>query len=69
MTLEAIKNVVKALAILSVVVGGYGSILCLPFAFTNSLSLVTTAGIYFVAGGVMIAGGLVTLSVMLQQEK
>ncbi len=69
MTEEAFKKLVRAMGILSVVVGGFGSILCIPFAVTSDLSLITTAGIYFVAGGVMITGGLITVSMMIQPAK
>lgn len=69
MTKDALKNVTKALAILSVIVGGVGSILCLPLACSRYLSVASAAGIYFVAGGIMITGGLVTYALMLQIEK
>ena len=69
MTKESVKNVVKALGLVSVAVGGYGSLLCVPFAMTSDLNLITTAGIYFVAGGTMITGGLITVSLLLQPEK
>ena len=60
MTPEAIKHVCKALAIVSVAVGGLGSIACVPFALTANLALIITAGVYFVAGAVMIVGGLLS---------
>ncbi|MGE0268579.1 MAG: hypothetical protein AB7S78_09025 [Candidatus Omnitrophota bacterium] len=69
MTEDAIKQFVKALAIIAVAVGGFGSILCVPYALTTNLVLITTAGIYFVAGGVMITGGLVALSLLMQPGK
>ena len=69
MTDEAIKQCVRALAIVAVAVGGFGSILCVPYALTTNLVLITTAGIYFVAGGIMITGGLVALSLMLNPIK
>lgn len=58
MTPQAIRNVCKALAIVAFSVGGYGSLLCVPYALTNDLYLIATSGIYFVAGGIMIVGGL-----------
>ncbi len=64
MTPEAIKSVCKALALCCVAVGGFGSIACVPFALTNNLDLITTAGIYFVAGGVMITGGLLSFVIL-----
>ncbi len=58
MTPEFIKQICKALAVICVFVGGLGCISCVPFAFTNNLFLLATTGIYFVAGGIMIVGGL-----------
>ena len=69
MTPESFKSLVRAFAIVAVVVGGFGSVLCVPYALTNNLYFITIAGIYFVAGGVMITGGLIALSLMLQPEK
>ena len=68
MTPEMIKRFCKALAVLTVVVGGFGSILCVPFAITNNLQLITTAGIYFIAGAVMIAGGLLSYVSLIKAE-
>ena len=69
MTKEAFKTLVRAMAVVSVAVGGFGSMLCVPFAVTSDLKLITTAGIYFVAGGIMITGGLITISLLIQPEK
>ena len=69
MTKEAFKILVRAMAVVSVAVGGFGSMLCVPFAVTSDLNLITTAGIYFVAGGIMITGGLITISLLIQPEK
>ena len=69
MTKEALSKLIRAMGILSVVVGGAGSILCVPFAVTSDLVLIATAGVYFIAGGVMITGGLITVSLMIQPEK
>ena len=67
MTPEAVKELCKALAVVSVIVGGFGSILCVPYALTSSLELIATAGIYFVAGGIMITGGLLSFAVLTKQ--
>ena len=69
MTEEALKRVVRAFAIVCVAVGGFGSMLCVPYALTSHLVLIATAGIYFVAGGVMITGGLVTIALLNHPEK
>jgi hypothetical protein len=68
MTPQAINTLCRALAILMFVVGGLGSIACLPFAFSASIVWITTAGIYFVAGGTIMAGGLVSY-VLLTNKK
>jgi len=68
MTQEAIRKVVKALALIAFTVGGFGSVLCVPFAITNNLWLIATAGIYFIAGGIMIVGGLVTYALLIKDE-
>ncbi|MCK5493531.1 MAG: hypothetical protein KAJ14_10515 [Candidatus Omnitrophica bacterium] len=69
MTKEVVTKLVRALAVISITVGGLGSLLCIPYALTTDLSLITTAGIYLIAGGIMIVGGLITMSLMLQLEK
>ena len=69
MTQEAFRSLVKAGAAVSVVIGAAGSVLCLPYALSSNLRFVTTTGIYFIAGGVMITGGLIALSLMIQPEK
>ena len=58
MTPEFIKTVWKAIALVTFVIGAFGSFLCLPYAMTNSLVLIHTAGVYFIAGAVMIVGGM-----------
>ncbi|MDP2653469.1 MAG: hypothetical protein Q8Q08_05490 [Candidatus Omnitrophota bacterium] len=68
MTPDAIKQFCRTLAVVCVAVGGVGSVLCLPFALTTDLSLITTAGIYFIAGAVMITGGLLGYVALLKTE-
>lgn len=64
MTPEFIKRICKALAVCCISVGGLGSMACVPFALTNNLELIATAGVYFIAGGVMITGGLLSFVVL-----
>ena len=68
MTAEMIKRFCKALAVLSVVVGGFGSILCLPYALGTNLYVISAAGIYFIAGAVIITGGLLSYAVFIRTE-
>jgi hypothetical protein len=68
MTPETIKRLCKAVAVLAVVVGGFGSILCLPYALGTDIRWISAAGIYFVAGAIMITGGLLSYTVLLKTE-
>ena len=67
MTPEATKSFCRAFALVVVAVGGFGSVLCLPYAFTTNLYLIATSGIYFVAGAVMITGGLISYVYLLKE--
>ena len=64
MTQEAVNKLVKALAIISILVGGFGSMICLPSALCGSWRIAAATGIYFIAGGIMIVGGLISFSIM-----
>lgn len=64
MTTEFVRTLLRAMGIVCIAVGGFGSMLCVPFALTTHLSFITIAGIYFVAGGVMITGGLITVTLL-----
>lgn len=68
MTQEAIRKVIKALGLVAFTVGGFGSALCIPYAITNDWMLVAISGIYFVAGGIMIVGGLITYAILIKDE-
>lgn len=68
MTPEAIKKFCKALAAVTVAVGAYGSVLCLPFALTNNLYWIATSGIYLIAGAVLIVGGQVAYAILAKQN-
>lgn len=68
MTREAIRNIVKALGLVCLTVGAFGSALVVPYAITNSLVLIATSGIYFIAGSVMITGGLITYALIMKGE-
>ena len=65
MTPEAIKKLAKGVAIVSVLCGAYGMALCLPYAFSSHLSVITSASFYFICGAVLIAAGLISFSVLI----
>lgn len=58
----------RILAMLTLGVGAAGSILCLPFALGTDLKLMTIAGIYLIAGAIMITGGLLTYAILIKTE-
>ncbi len=61
---KAIKALIRAFAVIGLIVGGIGCLSLIPFAISNNLVFVGMTGLYFVAGGVLIAGSLVSLSVL-----
>ena len=69
MTREMIRSICKAIALLTLAVGGAGSISCLPFAFSTDLRWIVAAGVYFVAGAIMITGGLATYIMLVRETK
>ena len=69
MTEEGFRSFIRASGLVAVAVGAFGSMLCVPYALTTSLSLISTAGTYFIAGGVMIVGGLLTVALLIQPQK
>ena len=50
---------VRALCLAVFVVGALGSALCVPYAICSNWYLVGIAGIYFIAGAIMMTGGLI----------
>ena len=69
MTPEAMNKLCRAVAVLSVVVGGAGSVMCLPFACSTDWNIAGATGIYFVAGAVMITGGLCAYALLARDQK
>ncbi len=68
MTPEAVKTMSQALAVVLFVIGGLGSIVCLPYAMSPYLSVVSATGIYFCAGAVMMTGGLLAFAYLVTQK-
>ncbi len=60
MTPEGVKRVCSALALIMFAIGGLGSVACLPYALGNDIAWVTATGVYFIAGAVMMTGGLIS---------
>ena len=67
MTPEAVIKFCRALAVVFVAVGGLGCVACLPLAF-GSLPIAATTALFFVAGGVLMSGGLVSFSILNGQK-
>jgi len=68
MTPDAIRKVIKAFALIAFAVGGVGCVLCVPFALGTRFADLLLAGIYFVAGGIMIIGGLGIYAFLIKDE-
>lgn len=68
MTPEAIKTMCKAVAVMVLATGTFGSFLVVPYAIGFDFQLVSIAGVYFIAGAVMITGGLFTYTYVTLQK-
>ena len=68
MTPEAIRSLCKAAALVSVVAGGYGMMLCVPFIAGTHVTLIAAASLPFIAGAVLISGGLVSYTLLIRKE-
>ncbi len=64
MTDQVFKGLIRGAALVAFLAGGLGCVLCVPYASSTSLYWIAVAGVYFVAGGIMITGGLITLSLL-----
>lgn len=67
MTHEAIVSLCKATAIFSFVAGGYGMILCVPYIMSTSIYVIAAASLPFIAGAVLVAGGLTSYTILLKK--
>lgn len=68
MTPEAIKSMCKAIALTVLATGVFGSLLVVPFAIGWDFQLIAISGVYFIAGAVMITGGLFTYTYISLQK-
>ena len=68
MTPDALNKFCRALAVVLFTVGAFGCISCLPYALSNSMYWITAAGIYFVAGGIIMSGGLISYVLLTNQK-
>jgi hypothetical protein len=68
MTKEALIRFWKAAAVVCVAVGVMGSFMCLPYALTTNLNFIWISGIYFIAGGILIVGGMGSYVYLLKNE-
>lgn len=68
MTPEAIRSLCKAAALVSAVAGAYGMMLCVPFIAGTQVGLIAAASLPFIAGAVLVAGGLVSYTLLIRKE-
>lgn len=69
MTPEGITKLCKALSVVLFTIGAFGCFACLPYALGPSIGWVTATGVYFIAGGVIMSGGLVSYILLNQQKQ
>ena len=67
MTPEAVIKLCKALSAIFVAIGGLGCVACFPFVF-GSLSITATVALFFIAGGVLMSGGLISFVIINGQK-
>jgi hypothetical protein len=68
MTPEAIKSLCKAAALVAVAAGGYGMLLCVPYIAGHSVFVITAASLPFIAGAILVAGGMVSFTLLIRKE-
>ncbi len=68
MSPEAVKVFCRAGALVVFATGVFGSLLCLPYALGTYLPEIAVAGTYFIAGAIMIVGGLFTYVYLISQK-
>lgn len=68
MTKEFIRQINKALALVSVFFGGCGMLLCVPFFLVNNWTIIGVTGIVFLAGAVLYGTGELSMAILIQQE-
>jgi len=62
------KQFVQIAALLTIAAGVCGMVFCLPHLFSAKLTDLVGAGLPFVAGAILVAGGLLSLSISLRSE-
>jgi hypothetical protein len=68
MTPEAVKRFCKAVAGMSVIFGACGMFLCAPILLWDvSIPMIQAASLPFIAGAILIAGGLVSFTMLLEK--
>lgn len=67
MTPKLTKILINTLAIISIIAGLFGMLLCLPFLFSAKLEDLVGAGFPFVGGCILFSSGLLTLGLFNKQ--
>ena len=62
MTPKTSKEIVRAFALLCVCAGGFGMVVVVPYLVLNNWIIVAAAGLSFIAGAVLVAGGLLSIT-------
>ncbi len=67
MTQEGILKFVQALSVVTVVAGGYGMILCVPYIMHYNVHIISAASLPFIAGAVLVGSGLTAFAILVDK--
>ena len=63
MTQDKIKTLLNYVSVLTILAGIFGMMFCFPFLWSGRMEDLVGAGFPFVAGSVLFAGGLMSLTI------
>lgn len=63
-----ISSIVGLFAIIIILAGIAGMLYCLPFLYSYKVEDLIGAGLPFVAGAILISGGLISLAILMKRK-
>ena len=64
MNSDLITKIINVAALLTMAAGAFGMLFCFPFLWSSNMADLVGAGFPFVAGAILIIGGLINLSIL-----
>ena len=65
---ETIKRLCKSAALVAVSAGAYGMLLCSPYMMGPNVVVIAAASLPFIAGAILVAGGMVSFTLLIRKE-